>query len=163
MGRIWYLGNFCGVSSVEMAMEIIGKEEPDIVISDIEMPQMDGMELLEAMEETLPTMPEIILLTCHESFQFAQKAMQYGVSAYLLKPFRKEELTAVLTTSVVKCRRKMEGQRMKEKLQSSKRQLDRNQDYLMQNFLRGLFYRDITGTREEWRKRKNQRYFFCVG
>ena len=66
----------------QMAMEIIGKEEPDIVISDIEMPQMDGMELLEAMEETLPTMPEIILLTCHESFQFAQKAMQYGVSAY---------------------------------------------------------------------------------
>ena len=41
---------------------------------------------------------------------------------------------------------------MKEKLQSSKRQLDRNQDYLMQNFLRGLFYRDITGTREELEK-----------
>ena len=155
----------------QMAMEIIGKEEPDIVISDIEMPQMDGMELLEAMEETLPTMPEIILLTCHESFQFAQKAMQYGVSAYLLKPFRKEELTAVLTSSVVKCRRKMEGQRMKEKLQSSKRQLDRNQDYLMQNFLRGLFYRDITGTREELEKvvktrgisfALDERYYLCL-
>ena len=65
----------------------------------------------------------------------------------------------------------MEGQRMKEKLQSSKRQLDRNQDYLMQNFLRGLFYRDITGTREELEKvvktrgisfALDERYYLCL-
>ena len=92
-------------NTVQMIEDSIPWEEygiSEIFAANHEMPQMDGMELLEAMEETLPTMPEIILLTCHESFQFAQKAMQYGVSAYLLKPFRKEELTAVLTTSVVK-------------------------------------------------------------
>ena len=150
----------------QMAMEIIGKEEPDIVISDIEMPQMDGMELLEAMEETLPTMPEIILLTCHESFQFAQKAMQYGVSAYLLKPFRKRGADGSAYHQCGKMPEKngrAEDERESCKVQGGKLQ-DRDGVCRCRAFLRGLFYRDITGTGKSWRivVKTERRHFFCV-
>ena len=79
----------------QMAMEIIGKEEPDIVISDIEMPQMDGIRMLERLAERIRR-PQVIFLTCHDNFSFAQKALRYDVSAYLLKPFRLDELSGAL-------------------------------------------------------------------
>lgn len=136
----------------EMAMEIIRKNQPDIVISDIEMPQMDGMKLLETMSQTLEMMPEVIFLTCHDSFVFAQNAIKYGVNAYLLKPFRKEELTAVLSTSVARCRRRQEGQRIWEELHKTETQKSRERDYLFRNFIRELIFRDISGNADELKK-----------
>lgn len=136
----------------EMAMEVIQKEHPDIVISDIEMPQMDGLKMLEIMADTLEIMPEVIFLTCHDTFSFAQKAIKYGVNAYLLKPFRKEELAAVLSTSVAKCSRRQEEQQIREKLYKSESLRDKNQDYLIRTFIQELIYRDIVGNSDELEK-----------
>ena len=131
-----------------MAAEIIRREHPDIVVSDIEMPQMDGLAMLEDLASSGLELPEIVFLTCHENFTFAQKAMRYGVSAYLLKPFRAEELTAVISTSVAKCMQKKKQEEAWEELRRSTMQRERSRDYLVRTFLQNLLHRNITGDTE---------------
>jgi len=65
--------------------------EPDLVITDIRMPGMDGMEVLRRVGET-PAPPPIIMLTAHGTVEQAVEAMQLGAFTYLLKPFAREEL-----------------------------------------------------------------------
>ena len=65
--------------------------EPDLVITDIRMPGMDGMEVLRRVRETLAP-PPVIMLTAHGTVEQAVEAMQLGAFTYLLKPFAREEL-----------------------------------------------------------------------
>ena len=69
-----------------IAIEHIKKNKTDLIFLDIEMPQMTGMEFLNAFNEHLPS---IIITTSHENF--AQKAFQYNVSGYLVKPIKSTE------------------------------------------------------------------------
>ncbi|MDQ0198056.1 YesN/AraC family two-component response regulator [Neobacillus ginsengisoli] len=61
---------------------------PDIVISDIGLPQMDGLELAEKFREIKPEV-RMIFLTCHEDFRYAKRAVELGADEYLIK----DELT----------------------------------------------------------------------
>ena len=65
--------------------------EPDLVITDIRMPGMDGMEVLRRVRETSAA-PPVIMLTAHGTVEQAVEAMQLGAFTYLLKPFAREEL-----------------------------------------------------------------------
>ncbi|WP_168121227.1 response regulator [Paenibacillus sp. HB172176] len=66
------------------AMELIRKHEPDLVIADIVMPRMDGIHLLkQAREEGCSA--KFIMLTCMNEFEYAQQALEYGASSYILK------------------------------------------------------------------------------
>ena len=77
------------------ALSLIRERQPDIVITDIKMPKMDGIELIAAIgEQGYPC--EIILLSGYEEFSYAKKAIEHGVSAYLLKPTKNEDLIAAL-------------------------------------------------------------------
>ncbi|WP_141504253.1 response regulator [Paenibacillus luteus] len=67
------------------AYESIMAEEPDIVITDIRMPGMDGLELVAKTHQTHPHV-RFIVLSGFREFEYASKAMQYGVKHYLLKP-----------------------------------------------------------------------------
>jgi len=68
----------------EEALEKICKNCPDILLVDIKMPVMDGLELIKNIYELkFPT--RIIILTCYEDFKYAQKAIYYGVDEYILK------------------------------------------------------------------------------
>jgi len=68
-----------------MAVEILQSELVDIVLTDIRMPGMDGLELSEFIhKEKLNT--EIIILSGYSDFEYARRAMQYGVTEYILKP-----------------------------------------------------------------------------
>lgn len=73
------------------ALALAEKYHPDIVFSDIKMPQMDGLELAQKLRERLPD-TYVILLSGFSEFSFAQEAIRYGVSYYLLKPLDEEEL-----------------------------------------------------------------------
>jgi DNA-binding NtrC family response regulator len=67
--------------------------EPDLVITDIRMPGMDGMEVLSrVLETTAPAPAPVIMLTAHGTVEQAVEAMQLGAFTYLLKPFAREEL-----------------------------------------------------------------------
>jgi DNA-binding NtrC family response regulator len=65
--------------------------EPDLVVSDIRMPRIDGMEVLRRVRE-LPSPPPVIMLTAHGTVEQAVQAMRAGAFTYLLKPFARDEL-----------------------------------------------------------------------
>lgn len=75
----------------EMALDYVERENPDIVIVDINMPFMDGMEFSYVVRQKYPDI-KIILLTAYQEFAYAQKAVQLQVFAYLTKPFTNEEV-----------------------------------------------------------------------
>lgn len=119
-----------GITEVEsayqgmQALEIIQDRSPDIVISDIEMPQLDGIQLVEKLQK-LDYSPEVIFLTCHDSFEYARKAINYGVSDYLLKPFRMDEFSAALLKVVLKCAKKQENERKLQELEIRKKETEK--------------------------------------
>ena len=83
---------FCGeASDGELAYPMIQKLKPDIVITDIRMPFMDGLTLSRLIKKEMPWI-EIIVLTGHEEFEYAKEAIKIGIAEYLSKPINGEEL-----------------------------------------------------------------------
>lgn len=78
------------------AIALIQKSAPDIVITDIKMPVCNGLELSKFLFENYPDI-KIIMLTGFADFAYAQTAIQYRVSEYLLKPTSKEKLVGAIT------------------------------------------------------------------
>lgn len=77
------------------ALEYMTDEMPDILLSDIRMPQMDGLELCEKALRKYPAM-QVILLSGYDEFAYAREAMRMGVKEYILKPCDCTELRKVL-------------------------------------------------------------------
>lgn len=84
-----------GAPDGEMAWPIIQKQKPDIVITDIKMPFMDGLALSRLIKKELPG-TIVIILSGHDDFSYAQEAIAIGVNQYLLKPLSKDQLVEVL-------------------------------------------------------------------
>lgn len=78
-------------SSAEEALERIPQEKPHIVLTDIRMSGMDGIELAREIKLILPD-TEIVILTGYDDFNYAQQALRGGVTDYLLKTSRPEEI-----------------------------------------------------------------------
>jgi two-component system response regulator YesN len=68
------------------AIPLIREYRPDVVLTDIRMPKMDGLALLKHVRENMSKDMEFIILSGYSEFQYAQKAMQYNVKNYILKP-----------------------------------------------------------------------------
>ena len=85
--------------SAAEAMEKIRQEIPDIVLTDIMMPGMDGFELIEWIK-TNSYNCEIIILTAYGTFEYARKALDFGVTGYLLKPIKEAELKELLNKAI---------------------------------------------------------------
>src|SRR5581483_5546141 len=73
------------------ALALACRCEPDIVITDIRMPEMDGLELMARLTRALPGTQVMVVSAFHE-FAYAQRAMEYGAVGYLLKPVEEEDL-----------------------------------------------------------------------
>lgn len=84
--------NFCGeASDGELAYPMIQNLLPDIVITDIKMPFMDGIELSRLIKKELPHI-KIIFLSGYSEFEYAKDAIQIGITEYLLKPINSTNL-----------------------------------------------------------------------
>jgi chemotaxis protein histidine kinase CheA/ActR/RegA family two-component response regulator len=83
------------------ALEMITNETPAAVLLDIEMPRMDGYELMATVraQEQYRTLP-LVILTSRAAAKHQQRAMQLGASAYVVKPYQDEELISTLNTLV---------------------------------------------------------------
>lgn len=83
------------VASGVQALTCLESHLPDVVISDLKMPGMDGMALLHAIGERYPELP-VILLTAHGTVATAVEAMKRGAADFLLKPFDRDEILFVV-------------------------------------------------------------------
>lgn len=98
-----------GVSSVqeaedgEEALRLALDEEPDILITDIRMPELSGIDLMKALNES-SVYPKTIVVSGYDDFEYAQEALRMGAVNYLLKPVEEEELLK----TVEKCVRELE-------------------------------------------------------
>lgn len=78
-----------------LARDLIEKEQPQLLVTDIKMPKVSGLDLAQLIaEKKYPV--KVIILSGYGEFEYAQQAIQYGVSEYLLKPVRKEEFVQAL-------------------------------------------------------------------
>ncbi len=75
----------------EIALQMVEDEQPDIIVSDIVMPNMDGMTLLKKVKETNPDIA-VIMVTANGAIENAVDAMKMGAKDYILKPFRLNEV-----------------------------------------------------------------------
>ncbi|MGN0740178.1 MAG: response regulator [Treponema sp.] len=89
------------------ALSLIEKEKPDIVITDIKMPGMDGLSVIASVREKNPE-TQFIIISGFSQFDYAKKAIAYNVENYLLKPINKTELCATLEKLVKKRRARSE-------------------------------------------------------
>lgn len=90
----------------EMALPLIRQAKPDVLITDIRMPFMDGLALSELVSREFPEM-KIVIISGHDDFEYARQAINIGVDRYLLKPITKKALLDVLA----EIREKIEGER----------------------------------------------------
>ena len=88
-------------SNGEAGLELIARERPDIVVTDIRMPRMDGLEMLRRLREE-GCGASVILLTAYSDFTYAQSALKLGAVDYLLKPFHDGELEAAVGEEVAR-------------------------------------------------------------
>lgn len=79
----------------EEALEKIEGLEPDVVLTDIRMPYMDGLTLAERIRQKYPSM-KIVIFSGYDDFEYAKRAIKLNVTEYILKPVNVEELTAIL-------------------------------------------------------------------
>lgn len=79
----------------EEALDLIKLHKPDIILMDINMPGMDGLALLEILQNQKISI-KVIVISGYKDFSYAQKAIRYGVSDYILKPIQEHELLEVV-------------------------------------------------------------------
>lgn len=92
-------------SNGKEGLEVIRRERPDILFSDICMPGLDGFSMIAALKVEFPDM-EISILTGYREFDYCQQAIRLGVSRFLLKPSNMEELKEALETMAANLNKK---------------------------------------------------------
>lgn len=95
--------------SGEEGLTLIKKEKPDIVFTDIQMPCMDGLTMIAAIKSEFPN-TQIAILTGYRDFDYAQRAISLGVTRFLLKPSKMDELMEALNVMTGKLERQGSGQ-----------------------------------------------------
>ena len=79
----------------QKALEVLPELQPDLMITDIKMPQMNGLDFATKAKKLLPE-SEIVILSGYGDFAFAQSAVKIGISDYLLKPIKKDDFQQML-------------------------------------------------------------------
>lgn len=117
------------------ALELIQQYQPDILITDIRMPGVNGLELIERAKELLPEL-EIVIISGYAHFGYAQVAIKFGVSDYLLKPIQQRELMETLNKLKERCAKRSSAlSEMQQLQQSSRNDWRRLHDMLISDLL----------------------------
>ena len=133
------------------ALEFMKENSVDVVISDINMPRMDGLTLSHKIEEQYPDVM-VLLLTGYDEFEYAQEAIKSKVREFLLKPITADELSAVLT--------RLEGEL--DFLNERKSQFKLMEDKLEASFpllKERFFYRMVSGKLDVQTLTRRKKYF----
>jgi len=97
------------------AVDLMGHKDFDLIISDIKMPKMNGMELLKYVRENRPDIP-VVMITAYGTIKQAVEALKAGAMDYVVKPFDVEELKIIVAQGLEKKRLKEENIFLKKEL-----------------------------------------------
>lgn len=127
-------------SNGKQALQIIRTEDIQLILTDIKMPHMDGLELSRRAKEENPAL-QIVIFSGYSDFSFAQEAIRYGVTEYILKPVNPDDFHKVIQKAEkeIDRRKKKESQEIKEK------------NFLQQYFSRTIF---IPERQKHWKKQR---------
>jgi len=106
-----------GKEAVEMARSL----KPDVIIMDIKMPGLDGIQAAGQIQESTPT--PIVVLTAYESHHLLERASQSGVGAYLIKPPKPAEIERAVTIAMARHNDLLELRCLNKKINSQKEEL----------------------------------------
>jgi len=95
------------------ALAALSSFEPDVVVADIEMPGMSGLEMLETVRERMPWMP-VVIMTAHVSVDYAVSALRSQADEFLTKPLDTAQVVAVVERLIAEGRARREETRRKE-------------------------------------------------
>ena len=121
-------------SDGELAYPLIQKTRPDILITDIKMPFMDGLELSRLIKQEMPDI-RIIILSGYDEFEYAKEAINIGITDYLVKPVSGAQLLAAVkkVEKVI-----LEERQQREFLQTFEKERTENAQLARQKFFRSL-------------------------
>ena len=100
------------------ALEKIENLEPNVIITDIRMPYMDGLALTESIRQRFPSI-KVIIFSGFDDFTYAKEAIRLGVTEYILKPVNVDELTEILKKVRAKLDEEIESARDIDSLRES--------------------------------------------
>ncbi|WP_163192238.1 response regulator [Clostridium thermarum] len=122
----------CGAcSGGREAAEVIEKYEPELVVTDIKMPVMDGLDLIRHAREKGKKNIKFVVISGFGEFEYAKKAMQYSVRYYLQKPVVEEEIYEI----ILEIKKEMDKQRRDK--ESAERDLTAAVNAVLSNLIRG--------------------------
>ncbi|MGI6175829.1 MAG: response regulator [Christensenellales bacterium] len=129
----------CGTASNgEEALRMVEKEKPDILLSDIKMPKMTGLELAEAINNKYPSV-KCILLTGIYEFDSAYNAIKFGVIEFILKPTSSTKVADAVRKAVALIKKEQEEKELRENAQLQKKlNLELKRSYLLAGFIDGV-------------------------
>ncbi|GIN39881.1 putative transcriptional regulatory protein YesN [Heyndrickxia oleronia] len=105
------------------AIEMVKNEKPDILITDIRMPGVSGLELIELVQKEHSRIKTVIL-TGYSEFSYAQQAIKLGINDFLLKPLKEAELTTVIKKLI-------------QEIELENKEKDETLKFHLMNFIRG--------------------------
>ncbi len=100
-------------SDAEQGLRLLRQEKFDLVITDLKLPGMDGLEFLQAVKRTDARIP-VILMTAFGTVETAVQAMKAGASDYVLKPFSLEEIKLIIQRELNVLRLQEENRNLRE-------------------------------------------------
>jgi DNA-binding NtrC family response regulator len=101
------------------AIDLMKKDRFDIVISDLKMPGLDGIEIIDAVKKVDPDTP-VIIITAYGTVESATEAMQKGGFDFITKPFRKEHILFTIDKAIKWLHMQRENKMLKEQLKKEK-------------------------------------------
>ena len=128
-----------GAEDGEVALEIVRTFSPDIVLTDIRMPFIDGLELTRKLYENYPR-TIVIILSGHDEFSYAQEAIHLGVRQYLQKPIVPNDLIAILQKTARELDTRANREMREEKLRL---QVQESMPFLREKLLNRLVHNTI--------------------
>lgn len=119
-------------SNGQEALSILGREDINILVTDIQMPKISGMELVKRVRELSDNI-KVIIISGHAEFEYAQQSIRLGVHDYLLKPFRSKRLLEVVNKTRDKLLQENESIKQLEELRKE------ISDYIEENQLNATY------------------------
>jgi len=120
------------------AVDIVNEFNPDIVITDIKMPLLDGLQFIEIIKSSHPHI-KFVILSGYDDFSYAQRAITYNVMDYLLKPIKKDVLYKTLSRIIEKLQ---EEDAISRENAIKDKKIKAYQSIVLKEVLEGRYHRD---------------------